>query len=194
MFFLQYWRAVRDCSQDATLNTSTEPRAGVNFVTLQLRLKKLLFLSILCFCGCAAEISNSEHDESFEHKIMAIADAVRSSSMPAKVRFSELTSHSWDRVYIFHAYYPWEAVQTKLGCRWDPQGGVGFQQVQDGHAVVAFIKDGRVTHHSNLSPLHGDFGSCTKKSDEGYTPDNAIFELRRVINEDGPWVVFSESN
>lgn len=125
---------------------------------------------------------------------MSAADAVRTSSMPAKVRFAELTSHAWDRVYIFGAYYPWAKIETKLGFRWLPKGGVGFQQVQDGYVIIAFIKEGRVTHHSNLSPLHGDFGLCTQKSDEGYTPDNAVFELRKMMPCDQPWVIFSESN
>ncbi len=124
---------------------------------------------------------------------MSAADSVRTSSLPTKVRFAELTSHPWDRVYIFGAYHPWEAIQKKLGVRWSPKGGIGFQQDHDGHAIVAFMKEGRVTHHSNLSPLHGDFGSCARKSDEGYTPDTASFELRRVMAGNEPWVIFSES-
>ncbi len=87
----------------------------------------------------------------------------------AVVDFARLGPSDWERVYIFHPYYPHSSIGPALGCHWEyAEGGVG-----EGMNLVVFVRHGEVVGWFEHPRYRGDL--VTVASESGYSRDQAQF-------------------
>lgn len=94
----------------------------------------------------------------------------------ATVRISEITSFSWSQLHVFPPYTPVATINADLGFTWWLADHTGIE-LDDGHTLLVFVQDGRVSSWLMQPRGQGDFSSLYRAG--GYTPEEAVFVVKR---------------
>lgn len=93
----------------------------------------------------------------------------------AVIDFADLGPAYWDRVYVFHPYYPREAVQEDLGFQWSGVADTSIE-LNDGVNLVVFVRDGAVVGWFEHPRNRGDLGGLSNRI--GYSRSVARFTVQ----------------
>jgi hypothetical protein len=138
-------------------------------MTRKILLCVISVVALVCLNGCSRRVT-AQRD--LDKKLIAAIEEGRNAERPVIVRLRDLTTFDWERFYVFGPYTPPEDVRNALGIDWDPDSTIAFQDWDD---LLVFVKGGKVVHYHDHPLNHGDFYGIKRT---GYTPDEAVFEVR----------------
>jgi hypothetical protein len=85
-----------------------------------------------------------------------------------------LTAFPWERLRILEPYMSRPRVEKELGFSWRHADRI---RMDDGIALLAFVRDGEVVRHVAHRRDEGDLSDCFRPG--GYAPTEATFRCRR---------------
>lgn len=91
------------------------------------------------------------------------------------IDFMQITSFSWDRLYIFTPYTNYKTIDETLGFYWLPARS-SLIQSKDYVYLLVFLKNRHVVQYVEFYSNEGNFDLAYKET--GYLPNNSRFELK----------------
>jgi len=91
------------------------------------------------------------------------------------IDFIQITSFSWDRLYIFTPYTNYSTIDKTLGYYWLPARS-SLIQSRDYVCLLVFVKNRQVVQYIEYYTNEGNFNLAYKET--GYLPNNSRFELK----------------
>jgi hypothetical protein len=100
----------------------------------------------------------------------------------AVIDMSKITTFSWDKLYIFPPYTPYEKINSILGTEW-----FGSRRIEGDENIVLFVftKEGKVVQYLEYLRISSDFSNTGKME---YSFDDALF----TINQQGKAVFYQK--
>ena len=105
-----------------------------------------------------------------------IASAVQASE-PSVVNVSELTTFTWDRVFIFPPYTTASEVEKELGFSWSDSSRIASR---DDIVMLAFVDRGHVVRFVDQPRGAADFSACYHRG--GFPRSDAVFRFSKDAN------------
>lgn len=137
-----------------------------------------LMLTVLCLFGC----SNNAED-SLDRFAAEIERRVSSGDATA-VHLARYTDFTWEEVYIFPPYTPYEQIGQVLGGWNAVNTGIEYR---DDATLLVFVRGGEVIKWTMFARGRGDLGAVS--SPHGLSASEARFYVRQEDQLGTPWVV-----
>ena len=120
-------------------------------------------------------------DNSLKNKIETLAEAKSGNDNTVIIDFKEITNFNWDKLYILTPYtYPEDYAKEQ-----NIQGMNLINtdiQTNDSENLLVFVLKQKIVSYIHYPRRKGDFYNHEKQKLEGYTPKEAVFEVKE--NED----------
>jgi hypothetical protein len=133
-----------------------------------------VIVGLLLVAGCDGPGVTSNNGRGTSSVRPSLESAAASGA--TSIHFAADAAFAWDRVYVFGSYTSRQDVEKSLGFPW-PDYEKSAVQVQDGNALVVFVRGGRVVDWFDSPP---GIELCWIADAKGYAREQATFRIERV--------------
>lgn len=146
-----------------------------NMWSALISMRYILFLVLVILVGCSSGGQNKKQQADLQQKLSAAVEKKRQSDERVVIQMKSLTDFEWDKFYVFDPYSNAEEVRETLGF---DTTIMAYSRIKDtdSHNLLVFVRDKQVVVFIDYPRGAGDFDKLKRR--EGYTPAEAIFEVK----------------
>ncbi|MFD2611477.1 hypothetical protein [Paenibacillus gansuensis] len=106
--------------------------------------------------------------QTLQQNLVKVIESKQSSKEVVAIDFNQITSFSWDKLYIFTPYTSEAVINKQLGFRWSK---AGILKYSDSFDLIVFVKGEKVVQYVKLPRTNGQFIVDNKNE---FAPDEKV--------------------